>query len=113
MAKRGQTGYIYVLSNPCFKYLKIGHTSNCAQYRADKLSAMQAIPKPFEVEAEYKVDDCVAAERTMHNVLGEYRIGKEFFDIDLKAAIKIIKKIFPGAKSGEDEMREMYGRGSK
>lgn len=76
-------GHIYVLSNPCFRYLKIGFTQNDPVDRCAQLSRMQAIPKPFKIEQTYVVKNPRQIERAIHSRFKSFRVGKEFFDISL------------------------------
>lgn len=86
-----EPGFIYILSNPCFRYLKIGHTKNNPYDRAKQLSRLQAAPMPFSLEyAAYIEGGSREAEKIIHANFEEQRIGKEFFDIGLQAAIGAI-----------------------
>ena len=63
MAKKGEAGYVYIMSNPCFRYLKIGHTKRDPHIRCVKLSNGTWLTDPFEIEYSAKVDQCCDVER--------------------------------------------------
>lgn len=96
MANKGEPGYIYILSNPCFNFLKIGHTAQTPEVRCKQLSRSQAIPKPFRLEYSAHFDDCYTAEIEIHKHIRVSNVGKEFFDMPLRKAINIIKNVYNG-----------------
>ena len=87
-------GYIYILRNPAFEYLKIGQTSRSPDERAAELSRETGVPMAFTVAYKVKVEDCLSAEKEIQKKLHQFRIrGKEFFDIPLTEAIEIVAAI--------------------
>lgn len=78
-----KSGFVYVLSNPCFRYLKIGYTTNDPVDRCAQLSRMQAIPMPFKLEQQYYVRNPLEIERDIHNYFAKFKVGKEFYDVTL------------------------------
>jgi predicted transport protein len=85
-------GYVYILFNPGLRenYLKIGLTTRTPAERARELSSATGVPKPFEVAYSIRVGDCLACERFVHQRLGQYRAGKEFFEISLEDAQRVV-----------------------
>ena len=67
-------GFVYVLTNPSFKYVKIGSTTDITK-RVDTLNV--GTPEKFCVYAFYEVVNHKKVERLIHNFLDEYRIYDE------------------------------------
>jgi hypothetical protein len=87
-------GFIYILINPSLKnLLKIGMTTRSPEERAKELSTT-GIPTPFFVAFSEEVSDCQIIEKEIHLQLENFRYSKnrEFFEIPLTQAIKIIGK---------------------
>lgn len=96
-----KSGFIYILSNPCFPYLKIGCTKNDPIDRCYALSLSQAIPKPFNIEYSARVEDKFKAETGIHHHFKDRKIGKEFYNISLKDAKNIIENLYNGIEYEE------------
>ena len=90
MSKKKDHGYVYVLSNPCFRYLKIGYTTNDVQQRCDQLSRSQSVPADFHVEFEAYVKKPRTVETATHAYFADKRVGKEFFDVKVDDVKKYI-----------------------
>ncbi|WP_299075861.1 GIY-YIG nuclease family protein [uncultured Paraglaciecola sp.] len=77
-------GYVYVLSNPVMPgIVKIGRSMHGGKGRADALYRNDTgVAKPFVVEHEIYVKDCVALEKAVHAAFSMFRINKsrEFFE---------------------------------
>lgn len=89
-------GFVYILLNPSFgKLLKIGMTERSPEERASELSAHTGVPGRFIVAYEEFVEDCGLAEQKIHQALGSARTnpGREFFEINLKDAIRVVATI--------------------
>ena len=87
------TGYIYILSNTSMPGLiKIGCTSRSPEERRRELSRPTGIPVDFEVEYEIYSPNIKGVEKAIHKALAKYKFGKEFFKIDVKTAIDILRK---------------------
>lgn len=87
-------GFIYILINPSLKnLLKIGMTTRSPEERAKELSTT-GVPTPFFVAFSEEVSDCQTIEKEIHLQLGNFRYikNREFFEIPLAQAIKIIGK---------------------
>jgi len=89
--------YLYILSNHSLKnnLLKIGFTTKTPESRAKSLSQSTSIPSEFKIEFQAKVTNAELLETRVHLLLEEYRINKrkEFFEIDLDAAIDALNKV--------------------
>ena len=88
--------YVYILSNPAMPGLiKIGHTKNHPGERVKQLSRSSGIPVPFDVEWVYSCYNAIELEREIHKHLDSYRVNnnREFFQIPVKKAKSIIKKL--------------------
>ena len=93
-------GYVYVLTNPCFKqnWVKIGMTDNLER-RVLELSQATGVPLPFEKYAVLKTSKYKEAEIMIHRLIGrlapDKRINpkKEFFNIEPEDAVSIMKDI--------------------
>jgi len=68
-------GYIYILQNESLAetHLKIGKTENEPELRASDIPRETGGPTPFEVVWFSATDDCVEAERIVHQHLDKYR----------------------------------------
>lgn len=88
--------WIYILSNPTIpNALKIGYTNLTPELRAKQISSSTGVVAPFKVEWALKCFDGLLFEKEIHKFLGDYRINnqREFFEIDLEEAKKIITLI--------------------
>ena len=89
-------GMIYILINPSMPNLvKIGKTTRASEERATELSGTTGVPSKFIVAYEVSVSNCDAAESEIHNRLSDFRVNenREFFNIPLKASIKLVEEI--------------------
>lgn len=82
--------WVYILSNPSFSYFKIGKTKYQPEERARQLSRETGVPLPFEVEWAFNCWNAENLEKEVHRRLENYRINKEFFQINLNEAKKVI-----------------------
>tara|TARA_R110000850_G_scaffold30618_5_gene84092 strand:+ start:1800 stop:2366 length:567 start_codon:yes stop_codon:yes gene_type:complete len=84
-------GYIYILQNESLDpdRLKIGRTVHNPESRAEEISQATGVPTPFTVSWYGYTEDCIIAERLIHESLDDYRTNpkREFFDVDLDEAI--------------------------
>jgi hypothetical protein len=86
--------WVYVLSNPTTPgLLKIGYTTQTPDERAKQISNATGVALPYKVEWAFKCFDGEQLEGEVHRKLIEYRINnqREFFQIDLENAKKVIK----------------------
>jgi hypothetical protein len=73
---------------------KIGRTTRTVDIRAKELYNTSS-PDKFLIAMRYDVQDCILAEKLIHDKLDSYRINdrREFFKIDFKLANKTILEI--------------------
>jgi len=86
--------WVYVLSNPTTPgLLKIGYTTQTPDERAKQISNATGVALPYKVEWAFKCFDGEQLEGEVHRKLREYRVNnqREFFQIDLGGAKKVIK----------------------
>lgn len=76
-------GFVYILTNPSQKYIKIGRTVNLER-RIKELSAVTGVAMPFCFYHYEYFEDCVHAEYLTHNYFSKFRVSnsREFFDVD-------------------------------
>lgn len=91
------SGYVYILENPSMPaLLKIGKTTRTPEIRAKELSSVTSVPIPFNIVYKEEFNDCDYAENYIHDILSinGFRVSKnrEFFEIDINKAIKIVKQ---------------------
>jgi hypothetical protein len=86
-------GYVYVLTNPSFAFIKIGYSERDPKTRADELF-VTGVPTPFEVAYEVLIDNPSSFEKIVHEELRAYRVSsnREFFSADPLTAIEKIRK---------------------
>ncbi|WP_459195690.1 GIY-YIG nuclease family protein [Wukongibacter baidiensis] len=72
-------GYIYLLSNSCFKdsVYKIGSTEKTPQERVKALNKSTCIPSDFSIEYFAKVKNVRVTEKRIHLLLDEYRVSRK------------------------------------
>jgi hypothetical protein len=88
-------GYVYILKNSSMPGLyKIGCTTRTPQERANELYYQASgVPTKFEVEWFLAIaGDPYVVEQKVHAILNSKRTGKEFFQVKLDEAIKIISE---------------------
>jgi hypothetical protein len=79
---------------------KVGMTTRSSIDRAKELSSATGVPDKFLIVDEWKVNDCVLAEKIIHKALDQYRVNsnREFFKIKYAALVKItsdsLKELF-------------------
>ncbi len=84
------SGNIYILSNTCFPYLKIGFTKNDPEQRCKQLSRCQGVPTPFTLEYFAEVKCAKRVEGIIHFILAEHKVGREFFNVTVEEAKSIL-----------------------
>lgn len=88
-------GYVYILKNASMPGLyKIGCTTRTPQERANELYYQATgVPTKFDVEWFLAVaGDPYVVEQKVHAILNSKKTGKEFFQVKLDEAIKIISE---------------------
>lgn len=88
------SGYIYILNNPAFEYIKIGQTSRLPKDRASEIYTT-GTPFPFSLVHYEEVSDPISAEKMAHNILAKYRVNsnREFFNISILRAIEVLSEV--------------------
>lgn len=103
-------GWIYILISPGLHkdLLKIGRTSKAPEDRARELSSATGVPAEYRVAYDVYVQDCIMAERIIHQRLQSYRYvkNKEFFMLPLKQAIKLVDDVVSQAGDANDTLAE-------
>lgn len=87
-------GYVYVLFNEAVPdYVKVGMTTRDANERAKELSNT-GVPGEWKVHFSVFVPDCEKVEQLSHEDLDKvrYSSNREFFDIPLVEAERIVKR---------------------
>jgi tetratricopeptide (TPR) repeat protein len=99
-------GYIYIAINESYKGLvKIGRSSRPPEARAKELSRPTGVPTRFHVAYQEFVADCHLAEKLVHKRLEQHRVNqrREFFNVPLKEAIKIVSEVADEIGTGTGE----------
>jgi len=90
-------GYIYVMRSAAHEkdVFKVGLTRRTPEERANELSRSTSSPDKFLVVQEWDVDDCVLAEKLIHDKLNEFRVNpkREYFKAPYKEIFKVIDKV--------------------
>lgn len=90
---------IYIFQNEMYPILKIGMSENPLK-RMKQVQGGAGFPLTLIYESEPIINPATV-ERLIHSELKEYRKGGEWFEIDTKAAKKIIEKILTVCIKGE------------
>ena len=90
-------GFIYIMRNAshALDIFKIGLTTRDSKTRAKELSATTGSVDKFLVANEWKVKDCVLAEKLIHKRLDKFRLNnsREFFKIEYKVVLDTVIQI--------------------
>lgn len=100
---RGPAGYVYVLINYSMPgVVKIGRTERPTAARLMELSSATGVPTPFELVYDVFVEDCAAAEATLHRALTlrGYRVSdnREFFQAPIREVIEMMIALAPASE---------------
>ena len=71
-------GYIYILTNPSIRGVKIGFTTRATKKRAMELSKPTGVPGRYSVAYEKYVNNCKKVEKLIHKNLLKYRTDRKF-----------------------------------
>lgn len=84
-------GFIYVISNPSWDYVKIGRTIDVKK----RLAQMQTYSPLRDYKVEHYVfsEDINLLESSVHKSLSEHRVNGECFNVKASVAIAEIKRI--------------------
>lgn len=92
-------GYIYIMTNYFYgDIVKIGHTQDKPDVRANKLTRETGVLGEFVVEWYAEVSNSKIGEQLIHQLFHEFHLDKEYFHIELEETIKLfedkLKKFF-------------------
>ncbi|WP_435124898.1 GIY-YIG nuclease family protein [Micromonospora tulbaghiae] len=93
---KGRRGVIYILANQYMPgLLKIGQTTRDPETRAREISRATGVPGDFEIIYDEIVSDVDSAEAAIHAQLAALRVNRprEFFRIDIRAAIRAVQQV--------------------
>lgn len=92
--KGNRFGYVYILSNPSIRGIKIGLTERHVVERIKELNRATGVPTPFKIEYYTDTKDCYALERAMHKYYSDKRINnkREFFKLSIWRAKRRLRK---------------------
>ena len=105
--KTENVGYVYVLSNKSLppNTYKIGSTYKLPEERAEQLSGTAHLT-PFKVAAKIKIQSAEYYEKSIHELLKDYRVkeGREFFKLDLKKIKDCLKQVSELSDKGKEKL---------
>ena len=84
-------GYLYLMSNPAFRYIKLGRCRDWPSKRAKTLSRVCSSPFNFKVERAWRTDNECAAEYEAKQILQQYWVAREFYDMPVELAASMIE----------------------
>jgi len=91
MAKKGESGCVYILKNKSTNHLKIGHSKNTTYQRCSQISRGNHWRGDFNVVCDYFFEDCCRAEKEIHSKLSSSHLGHEVFDVSSLKVAKMLK----------------------
>ena len=96
-------GYVYIASNPCIPYLKIGYTTVSVAARLAELNKGTGVPANYKEEYSVYTRRSHYLEKLVHAELESKRVknAREMFDISLSEARDILNRMF---RKVEDEI---------
>lgn len=96
-------GYVYILSNPCFPYLKIGCTTRSVDIRLHEINKGTGTPAHYKEEYSIYTRRVEHLELKVHEALHEKRVkdAREMFDVSLDEARETLNRLF---REVEDEI---------
>jgi GGDEF domain-containing protein len=90
-------------------------TTRKPDLRAKELSEGSGVPAPFVVAYAREVSNCEGAEAIIHDKLKTYRVtrtrhdrNREFFNLPLHQAIKIVEEIIEKLEPETDSLTDIY-----
>jgi len=107
MANEKEVGYVYIMTNPCFKdnIIKVGMALN-PEKRCQELSTATGIPTKFEIYAKMKTSQYKEVEQALHHILEKVvhkRVNnnREFFELPPEEAFYLMKQLEPFVEDAE------------
>ncbi|PFG08333.1 T5orf172 domain-containing protein [Marinobacter sp. LV10MA510-1] len=96
-------GYIYVMRSAAHdkNVFKVGLTRRAPEERSKELSRSTSSPDHFHVMEEWDVEDCVLAEKLIHEKLSEFRVNpkREYFKAPYKEIFKVIDEVIDSLRN--------------
>lgn len=92
-----KAGWLYVISSPSLPGLvKLGCTRRLVPMMRVKELSSSSLPEPFKAHCFVFSDDCFELENNIHKYFDKERVNpdREFFRIEPKEAIDVLKEIF-------------------
>ncbi len=92
-----KAGWLYVISSPSLPGLvKVGVTRQLNPVMRIRQLSSSSLPEPFHAHCFVFSDDCFELESQMHKYFDKERVNpdREFFRIEPKEAINVLKEIF-------------------
>ncbi|WP_171038991.1 GIY-YIG nuclease family protein [Pseudoalteromonas sp. S1727] len=90
-------GFIYVMRSAVHdkNVFKVGLTRRTPEERSKELSRSTSSPDHFHVMQEWDVNDCVLAEKLIHEKLSDFRVNpkREYFKAPYKEIFKVIDEV--------------------
>ena len=87
-------GFVYILSNDNSpNIIKIGKTTKEPIFRVQQLNRQTGVIGNYKLEWSKECEDIDILEKVLHYIFRDFRIKKEFFEIDLEEAIKAAEKV--------------------
>jgi len=107
MADEKEVGYVYIMTNPCFKdnIIKVGMALD-PEKRCRDLSTATGIPTKFEIYAKMKTTQYKEVEQALHHILEKVvhkRVNnnREFFELPPDEAFYLMKQLEPFVEDAE------------
>lgn len=107
-------GYLYVLTNDSFPFIKIGVTSLKVEERAKQLFTT-GVPTPFSIAYQVFIDEKEQAEQVIHDKLYKYRVygRREFFNCTVEKAIEVFNSYLVTSQNEKYESIEILNQFKK
>jgi len=107
MKENSEVGYVYIMTNPCFKdnIIKVGLAKD-PEKRRQELSNATGIPSKFEIYALMKTSQYKEVELALHHILEivvhkRVNNNREFFELPPEEAFYLMKQLEPFVEDAE------------
>ena len=103
--KMENVGSVYVFSNKSLppNTYKIGSTYKLPEERAEQLSGTAHLT-PFKVVAKIKIQSAEYYEKSIHKLLNKYRVGKEYFELELDKIKDCLQQVSILSEKGQKKI---------
>ncbi|MEM7200272.1 MAG: GIY-YIG nuclease family protein [Planctomycetota bacterium] len=92
--RRRRDGFLYVISHPLMRGVKIGRAFNPRERLAQYQTACPERAYHLAYEGPY-FEDCESTERRVHQALNGFRLRGEWFAVSVDLAVEVIKSQSP------------------